>query len=52
MQSHRAVILNGSMTSQMHMRNDKDIVVSALCPHVWQCCYDRHDDVWDKISAS
>ena len=36
MQSHRAVILNGSMTSQMHMRNDKDIVVSALpCPHVY-----------------
>ena len=29
MQSHRAVILNGSMTSQMHMRNDKDVVVSA-----------------------
>ena len=25
MQSHRAVILNGSMTSQMHMRNDKEI---------------------------
>ena len=36
MQSHRAVILNGSMTSQMHMRNDKDVVVSALpCPHVY-----------------
>ena len=36
MQSHRAVILNGSMTSQMHMRNEKDIVVSALpCPHVY-----------------
>ena len=36
MQSHRAVILNGSMTSQMHMRNDNDIVVSALpCPHVY-----------------
>ena len=36
MQSHKAVILNGSMTSQMHMRNDKDIVGSALpCPHVY-----------------
>ena len=36
MQSHKAVILNGSMTSQMHMRNDNDIVVSALpCPHVY-----------------
>ncbi len=36
MQSHRAVILNGSMTSQMHMRGEHDIVVSALpCPHVY-----------------
>ena len=36
MQSHRAVILNGSMTSQMHMRNINDVVVSALpCPHVY-----------------
>ncbi len=36
MQTHRAVILNGAMTSQMHMRNDQDIVVSALpCPHVY-----------------
>ncbi len=36
MQSHKAVILNGSMTSQMHMRNEHDIVLSALpCPHVY-----------------
>ncbi|MBD1549346.1 class I adenylate-forming enzyme family protein [Roseibium aggregatum] len=36
MQSHRAVILNGAMTSQMHMRGADDIVVSALpCPHVY-----------------
>ena len=36
MQSHRAVILNGSMTSQMHMRTESDTVVSALpCPHVY-----------------
>ncbi len=36
MQSHEAVILNGSMTSQLHMRGPDDIVVSALpCPHVY-----------------
>ncbi len=36
MQSHQAVILNGSMTSQMHMRGENDVVVSALpCPHVY-----------------
>ena len=36
MQSHRAVILNGAMTSQMHIRNEHDVVVSALpCPHVY-----------------
>ena len=36
MQSHEAVILNGSMTSQLHMRGQDDIVVSALpCPHVY-----------------
>ena len=36
MQSHRAVILNGMMTSQMHMRGPEDVVVSALpCPHVY-----------------
>ncbi len=36
MQSHEAVILNGSMTSQLHMRGANDIVVSALpCPHVY-----------------
>ncbi len=36
MQSHEAVILNGSMTSQLHMRGTDDIVVSALpCPHVY-----------------
>ena len=36
MQSHEAVILNGSMTSQLHMRGPDDTVVSALpCPHVY-----------------
>lgn len=36
MQSHRAVIINSAMTSQSHMRGDRDVVVSALpCPHVY-----------------
>ncbi len=36
MQSHNAVILNGAMTSQMHIRGENDVVVSALpCPHVY-----------------
>jgi long-chain acyl-CoA synthetase len=36
MQSHRAVITNGAMTSQMQMRGPQDCVVSALpCPHVY-----------------
>ncbi|MEM7428968.1 MAG: AMP-binding protein [Pseudomonadota bacterium] len=36
MQSHRAVIINGAMTSQMHLRGSDDVVVSALpCPHVY-----------------
>ena len=36
MQSHRSVIMNGAMTSQMHMRGSEDVVVSALpCPHVY-----------------
>lgn len=36
MQSHRAVITNGAMTSQMQMRGREDIIVSALpCPHVY-----------------
>ena len=36
MQSHRAVMTNGAMTSQMHMRGPHDCVVSALpCPHVY-----------------
>ena len=36
MQSHRAVITNGAMTSQMQMRGPDDCVVSALpCPHVY-----------------
>lgn len=36
MQSHRAVIMNGAMTSQMQMRGADDCVVSALpCPHVY-----------------
>ena len=36
MQSHRAVLLNGAMTSNLHMRGPDDVVVSALpCPHVY-----------------
>jgi long-chain acyl-CoA synthetase len=36
MQSHKAVIFNGAMTSQMHMRGPDDVAVSALpCPHVY-----------------
>ena len=36
MQSHRAVIINSLMTSQMHIRTADDTVVSALpCPHVY-----------------
>lgn len=36
MQSHRAVIINTAMTSQMHQRGADDVVVSALpCPHVY-----------------
>ena len=36
MQSHKAVISNGAMTSQMQMRGASDVVVSALpCPHVY-----------------
>ncbi len=36
MQSHKAVIVNGAMTSQMQMRGADDCVVSALpCPHVY-----------------
>jgi long-chain acyl-CoA synthetase len=36
MQSHRAVILNGAMTAQMHAKSSLDTVVTALpCPHVY-----------------
>ena len=36
MQSHEAVILNGCMMSQLHMRGSDDTVASALpCPHVY-----------------
>ena len=36
MQSHRAVITNSAMTSQIQMRGANDCVVSALpCPHVY-----------------
>jgi long-chain acyl-CoA synthetase len=36
MQSHRAVILNGAMTAQMHGKGPADTVVTALpCPHVY-----------------
>ena len=36
MQSHKSVIINGAMTSQLHMRGSEDVVVSALpCPHVY-----------------
>lgn len=36
MQSHRAVITNVAMTAQMHLKTDRDVVVSALpCTHVY-----------------
>lgn len=36
MQSHRAVMLNGAMTAQMHLKSPADTVVTALpCPHVY-----------------
>ena len=36
MQSHRAVILNGAMTAQMHLKTTLDTVVTAVpCPHVY-----------------
>ncbi len=36
MQSHRAVILNGAMTAQLHLKTPLDTVVTALpCPHVY-----------------
>jgi len=36
MQSHRAVMLNGAMTAQMHLKSELDTVVTALpCPHVY-----------------
>lgn len=36
MQSHKAVITNGAMTSQLQMRGAQDRVLSALpCPHVY-----------------
>ena len=36
MQSHRAVILNGAMTAQLHLKTTLDTVVTALpCPHVY-----------------
>jgi long-chain acyl-CoA synthetase len=36
MQSHRAIILNGAMTAQMHAKSSSDTVVTALpCPHVY-----------------
>lgn len=36
MQSHRAVATNVAMTAQMHLKTDRDVVVTALpCPHVY-----------------
>jgi long-chain acyl-CoA synthetase len=36
MQSHIAVMTNVTMTAQMHLKTDRDIVVTALpCPHVY-----------------
>jgi long-chain acyl-CoA synthetase len=36
MQSHRAIVLNGAITAQMHLKSELDTVVSALpCPHVY-----------------
>jgi long-chain acyl-CoA synthetase len=35
-QSHRAVITNVAMTAQMHLKTDRDVIVTALpCPHVY-----------------
>src|SRR5437867_230093 len=36
MQSHRAVFLNCALTGTMHVRTDRDVVVTALpAPHVY-----------------
>jgi long-chain acyl-CoA synthetase len=36
MQSHRAIMTNVAMTAQMHLKTDRDIVVSSLpCTHVY-----------------
>ena len=36
MQSHRAVMTNVAMTAQMHLKTDRDVIVTALpCPHVY-----------------
>jgi long-chain acyl-CoA synthetase len=36
MQSHRAVMTNVAMTAQMHLKTERDVVVTALpCPHVY-----------------
>jgi len=36
MQSHRAVLLNCALTATMHVRTDRDVVVTALpAPHVY-----------------
>ena len=36
MQSHQAVMTNVAMTAQMHLKTDRDVVVTALpCPHVY-----------------
>ena len=35
-QSHRAVMINVAMTAQMHLKTERDVVVTALpCPHVY-----------------
>lgn len=36
MLSHRAVMTNVAMTAQMHLKTDRDVIVTALpCPHVY-----------------
>ena len=36
MQSHRAVMTNVAMTAQMHLKTNRDVIVTALpCPHVY-----------------
>jgi long-chain acyl-CoA synthetase len=50
MQSHKAVIINGAMTSQFHMRGPDDIVFQCFTMSLRLCKYfnDWNDDVWNE----